>query len=415
MVIESKFCEVFLLNSFIARQPILDENTATYGYELLFRDGIEKLFSAKADEDATLSVIDSATLTSGFNLLSSKKRVFINFTEKLLLEGYWTILPKEKVIIEILENVNPTKEVIETCKFIKQNGYMIALDDFHYSAEWDPIIDIVDIIKIDIKASSKNEVEAYAIKYGKQKVKLLAEKVETLQEYYWTKKLGYTYFQGYFFSKPEIIKSEQIPASRLTKLRLIHEINKPDFEYSEAEELLKHDPGLTIKLLKYVNSAAMGVRNEISGIRQALALIGQVNIRKWISILAVANFTEKKPKELMRQVVKRGQFCELLAPHFGYLKREAQSLYLIGMFSLLDGVLDLPMSQVFEEVPLSDEITDTILGKNTPYKDILQLAITFETGNWGKLNFLVKKHKLMERELVEAHVSAIEWAENFIE
>ena len=404
-----------MLNAFIGRQPVLDIHTSTYGYELLYRDGTENAFASKSDGDATLNVIENSTLSADFDLLSGKKRVFINFTEKLLLEGIWAALPKDQVVIELLETINPSEDILEICKIIKKSGYMIALDDFRYSSSWDPIIEIVDIIKIDIKATPNQEVEAYAKKFINNGVKLLAEKVETLSEYYWTRKLGFTYFQGYYFSKPEIIRTEQIPTSRLTKLRLIHEVNKEDFDFGEAEKLLKHDPGLTIKLLRYTNSAALGLKNEVYSIRQALTMIGQRNIKKWVSILAVSAFTDKKPKELMHTVVKRGQFCELLAPLFGYVNKEAQSLFLIGMFSLLDAIIDMPMEKVIEQVAVSEEISDTILGRKTPYSDVLNLAIAFETGEWGKMNFIIKKHKLVDKEIIERHIQAIEWTENFVD
>lgn len=393
----------------------MDVNTSTYGYELLYRDGTEDVFASKSEGDATLNVIDNSTLSANFNLLSGNKLVFINFTEKLLLEGIWSILPKDQVVIELLETINPTEDIVDVCRIMKQSGFMIALDDFKYNSNWDPIIELADIIKIDIKSSSTQEVEAYAKKFKGTHIKLLAEKVETLNEYYWTRKLGFTYFQGYYFSKPEIIRSEQIPTSRLTKLRLIHEVNKNDFDFGEAEKLLKHDPGLTVKLLKYTNSAALGIKNKITGIRQALTLIGQRNIKKWVSILAVSAFTDKKPKELMQTVVKRGQFCELLAPMFGFHNKEAQSLFLVGMFSLLDAIIDLPMETVIEQVAISDEISDTIQGKKTPYSDVLSLAITFETCEWEKMNFIIKKHRLVDKEIIAHHIDAIEWSENFVE
>lgn len=404
-----------MLDSFIGRQPVLDEHTATFAYDLLFRGGTEDFFTQTNINQAEVHPLDSETVHDGIEILSSNKKVFISFTEKLLLEGYWSVLPKEQVIIEICESVEMTPEIVDVCKTLKSSGYMLALGDFHYSATWEPVIEIADILKIDIKSSSKNEVEAYATKYASENVKLLAERVETLQDYYHLRKLGYNYFQGYYFSKPEIIRSERMPTSRITKLRLIHEVNKPDFDFREAEDILKHDPGLTYKLLSFVNSAAMGLRSEVHGIRQALTMIGQRNLRKWISILAVSTFTDKKPGELMHTVVRRGQFCELLSPQFGLPAKSSQSLFLIGMFSLLDAVIDLPITKVFDAVPLSDEIRDTILGKNTEFKDVLDLAITFEIGDWKKISAIIEKNNLDSREVIRSHIKAIEWATSFSE
>ena len=404
-----------MLQSFIGREPVLDEQTSTFGYELLIRGGTEK-FLAPSDSDASApAIIDDLSISKGVDLFSNDKKIFLKFTEKLLLEGYWSALPVENVIIELIDSIAPSAEVIDACKILKSNGYMLALDNFRYSSTLEPIIEIADILKINIKTATFKEVEAYAKKYKQTGIKLLASRVDTLPEYYALRKLGYDYFQGYYFNKPEVIKSEQMPTSRITKLRLIHEVNKADFDFKEAEEILKHDPGLTVKLLKYVNSAALGLRSEVHGIRQALTMIGQRNLRKWISILAVSTFTDKKPGELMSTVVRRGQFCELLAPQFGFVEKEAQSLFLIGMFSLLDAVIDLPIEKVFKAVPLSDEIRDTVLGLDTPFRDILELAVTFEIGDWEKMARIIEKNKLQNQSVIEAHVKAIEWSKSFVD
>lgn len=399
--------------SFIGRQPVLDEHTDTFAYNLMFQGGTEDYFTKVNADDSKRNILDSEAFRDELDILSSNKRIFITFTEKLLLEGYWSVLPKDQAIIEISESVQPSPDIIDVCKTLKSNGYMLAMGDFHYSSAWEPVIEIADVLKVNIKTSSKNEVEAYAIKYAQEHVKLLAERVETLQDYYHLRKLGYNYFQGYYFSKPEIIRSEQMPTSRITKLRLIHEVNKVDFEFKEAEDILKHDPGLTYKLLSFVNSAAMGLRTEVHGIRQALTMIGQQNLRKWLSILAVSTFTDKKPDELMHTVVRRGQFCELLAPGFGLKSNGAQASFLIGMFSLLDAVIDLPIEKVFKSIPLSDDIRDTILGKETEYSDVLDLAITFEIGDWQKISDIIEKNNLDSRDVIRCHIKSIEWATSF--
>jgi len=399
-------------DTIIGRQPVLDREQVTYAYELLFKTGWESLLeheAAQLDNEDKLLNIETI-----FKQLSSSGKVFIPFTQKLLLEGYWAALPKELTIIQLLESVYPTPEVVETCRIIKDHGYQIALDEFRYKSAWEPIIQIADILKIDIQLSSRQEVEAYAKRYASQGKKLLASKVDSLKDYYWTEKLGYTFFQGYFFNEPEIIRTESVPTSRLTKFRLIQAVNKNDFDFQEAEDLIKHDPGLVMRLLKYVNSASMGLRNEVTGIRQALTLIGQQNLRKWISILAVSSFTDKKPTELMHLVVKRGQFCELLAEDMK-MKEHGESLFLVGLFSLLDAIIDQPMAKVLNEFPLQENIKKTIAGSKTLYTDVLKLAITFETGDWNLMTRIMRKYDLEEKKLISKHIAAIEWAENFVD
>ena len=399
-----------MIDKLITRQPILDDQTSTFAYELLVKGGSEPIFDQRPEEKS-----DEPNIVEQLNVFCRDKKFFLPLSEQQMLEGHWSVLPKEKVVIEFPGSIKVKEDIIDAFAAAKGSGYGIALSEFRYAAQLEPLVELSDYIKINTSTASERELEAYSIKYASQPVQLIADQVEELNDYYQLRKMGYRYFQGNYYSKPEIIRSDSMPTSRITKLRLIHEVNKQDFDFREAEDILKHDPGLTVKLLKYVNSAAMGLRTDVHSIRQALTMIGQRNLRKWISILAVSSFTDKKPNELMRTITRRGQLCELLAPQFGFDHQQAQSLFLIGLFSLLDAVIDLPMEKVFDYIPLSDDIRETVIGEKTPFYDVLDLAILIESGNWTKVADLIAQYDLDERQLIEAHVKAIEWSDSISE
>ena len=323
---------------FIGRQPNLDRSQKTYGYELLFRDGPENVFNGQDPDQATMMVIDTSVGQMGIQRITGGRKAFINFTRNLLLEDYGDLLPRDQVVIEILETITPDADIIASCRRLKDGGYTLALDDFHYAPAYEPLLEIVDIIKVDLSASDDRERLHFAETYLPRNIKLIAERVETLADFEQTKEMGYSYFQGYFFSKPVVLTTEKPPGSKLARIQLLMEINRPEFDFSHAEEIIKHDPTLSMKLFRYINSAIFGMRQEIKSIRQALTLLGEKNIRKWCTILVISSLADDKPPELFKQAIVRARFCELLAGSAGQIGAD-QELFMTGMFSLLDTML----------------------------------------------------------------------------
>ena len=396
---------------FVGRQPILNKFQNTYGYELLFRDSPENFFNDSTDPDqASMSVIDTSIGQMGMQHITGGKKAFINFTRRLLLEDYGTLLPRDNVVIEILETIEPDEEIVAACQRLKDSGYTLALDDFQYSAKYDPLVELIDIIKVDLMASDLKARQEYADLFLPMKIKLLAERVETLAEFEETRDMGYSYFQGYFFSKPVVLSKEQTPESKLAKMQLLMEISKPEFDFKQAEEVIKHDPTLSMKLLRYINSVIFGIRQEITSIRQALTLLGEKNIRKWATILVISGLSDDKPDELLRQAIVRARFCELLAQPARLVGCD-QELFMTGMFSLMDTMMDQTMESLLTDLALSQKITDTLLGEQTPYQDILSLVRAYEKGEWDDISQLADTCCVEEDTLPPLMQEAFKWAD----
>ena len=256
------------MDVFIARQPIFDANQRVYGYELLYRSGVENAYSEADGDKASFSVIGITILVIGSEPVSQGKRVFVNFTRKLLLEGAATYLPKGIGVVEILEDVEPDDELVRAIKTIRSQGYILALDDFILRGnEYSPFLKLVDIIKVDVRQTDEQERKAIAQRFPDSgSVKLLAEKTETREEFANALKMGYSYFQGYFFCKPVILARRDISGHKIHYLRILKELSVDDPSFNEIKNIIEHNPSFAYKLLKYINSAFFGLRREVSSI-----------------------------------------------------------------------------------------------------------------------------------------------------
>lgn len=400
---------------FVARQPVLDREQNTWGYELLFRSSMEDAFATENGDAATSSVMDTGVFQIGLSQLTGGRRAFLNFTHYLLIHGFAELLPRDQVVVEILETVRPEPEILAACSHLRQMGYILAMDDFEYDPSFDELLRIAHIVKLDFKALPPARREVAVAQLQPFGVELLAEKVETREEYLHAVALGCQYFQGYYFSRPEMLGRKRVAENKATKLQLLKEVSQRDLDMQRAEAVVKHDPTMTMRLLKYINSAAFGVRNEVRSIRQALTLLGQRNLRKWATVLVMAGLGDDKPPELMRQAVFRARFCELL----GQATRQnghSDELFMVGMFSLLDALTDQPRDQLFAEMPVSEEMKAALLESDEPsfFRDILNMAEGFEDGSWEVLSKLAATHHIPEESLPEVHRQAVEWAEDLV-
>ncbi len=392
---------------FVARQPILDARQKVFAYELLYRSGLENFYSAVDGSQASASVIDNAFFIIGLDNLTRGKRSFINFTESLLTDDIATYLPKKSVVIEILEDIEPTKEVIEKCRQLKEMGYLLALDDFVYADKFLPLIELADIIKVDFFNTDWEEREAIIKRIDRGNIRFLAEKVETREEFERALKLGYSYFQGYFFSKPVIVSGKDIPVAQQTQFQLLQEVNKEEMDFDKVECLIKADLSLTYKLLRFINSIHFSFISEIHEIKQVLAMLGQKNISKWLSFIILKNIATDKPDELAVTAICRGKFCELLAPKVGLKYREAD-LFLLGMFSLVDAFLDQPLAIILEELPISQEIKDALLEKKNKFRDVYELIVAYERGNWEVFSAQAKQLKVAEKDVRDLYFKSLQ-------
>lgn len=390
---------------FVARQPILTAEQKIFGYELLFRDGAENYFREADVEGAARSTLDSSLLL-GLDVLCGGGYAFINCTRDVLLRGYATLLPPEQTVIEVLETVTPDEEVIAACHRLRQAGYLVALDDFVPDDPRAAMADVVDLIKVDIHQTSTQQAGTIVKQFGKQH-RMLAEKVETRLEFQVMRNLGFIHFQGFFFRVPEVVSAHDIPANKLNYLRMLQAVARDEMDLREIENLIKGEVSLCYRLLRYLNSALFAFRSEIRSVRHALSMLGEREIRRWVQLVATIAAGEQKCSEVVLTALTRARFCELLAPKVPHGNCD---LFLMGLMSLMDAVLEMPMSTVLEKVRIVEPIKDVILGHPSPLRSIYRLMLAQESGEWAAVADLSKQLRLGGNEVADAYFRALQWA-----
>jgi c-di-GMP-related signal transduction protein len=394
---------------FVARQPIFDRHRQVYAYELLFRSGLKNAFGGMDPDRASIKVIADSFLRFGLQRLTGGKRAFINFTRDTLVKGYATLLPKDSIVVEILEDVEQDPEVFDACRELKQRGYLIALDDV-ICDDWDnPLLGFADIIKVDFRGSDARTKAALPSLIAARKIKALAEKIETRAEFDEAVGLGYTYLQGYFFSKPLVLSGRDVPGVKQRYLELLREINRTDLDFGDLEHVIKREPSLTYKLMTYINSVGFSFRNRITSVRQSLALLGEDAVRKWASVVALAGLAHEQPGELLVSSLIRARFCEVIAASVK-LEERGQELFLMGLFSLLDAITSRPMHDVLADLPLADDVKMALLGNRNRLRDVLACVLAYEQGEWETFELFAAKLRLDEGETARIYLEAVEWA-----
>jgi EAL and modified HD-GYP domain-containing signal transduction protein len=391
---------------FVARQPILTVDEKVFGYELLFRDGVEDFFQAPDADAASRSTLNTATLL-GLDVLCDGRRAFINCTREILLKDYITLLPSGQAVVEILETVPADDLVIAACQRLKAAGFMIALDDFAVDDPRQGLTDLADIIKVDLRATSAADAAAMVKRYGPWRCRMLAEKVETREEFVVAKKAGFLYFQGYFFRRPEVLTAHEIPANRINYLRMLKAVSQPELDVREIENLVKSEASLCYRLLRYLNSAAFGFANEIHSVRHALAILGEREVRRWIRLVATLGAGQNKTNDLVLSALVRARFCELLSPK---IPHGDSDLFLMGLLSLMDAMLEIPMPQVLDNVPIDQETKSVLLGGASRLRPFYQLMLAQESGEWKTAGELISQLHLNENEVAECYWQAMQWA-----
>jgi len=396
---------------FVGRQPIFDRQKNVFGYELLYRSsGQTNAYVHDDGEQASRRVIHSSLNVIGLSELTGHKKAFINFTRKLLISAEYEVLSPGSCVIELLETVEPDAEILSACQAAKDAGYLLALDDFVFSAKYEPLLALADILKIDFLACDRATRKSIADQFGGRNMLLLAEKIEKHEDFNEALELGYSYFQGYFFCKPQIISQADIPAFKQNYLRFIQAVNAPALNFDQLEDVVKHDIALSTKLLRYLNSSSMGMSHTISSIKQALTLLGEKPLRRWASLVALAALGEDKPTELVLTALVRARFCELLATTLGLAGRELD-LFLMGLLSALDALTDRPLSEVITQIPLPHDLTAALLGANNTFSRALGLAQAFERGIPARLSAVLAQLKLPLEQTSEVYQQAVIWAD----
>jgi EAL and modified HD-GYP domain-containing signal transduction protein len=402
------------METFIARQPILDRTERTIAYELLFRDGINNVFPDIDGDVATFRIIIDTFLSSGSENLTNGKTAFINFPQNLIANNSATFLPKDKIVMEILEDVLPVNKVVQALKKLKDDGYIIALDDFIYEEKLLPLIALADIIKFDIKLLDFKEIEKIMEKLNKNfSIEFLAEKVETIKEFEQSKQLGFSYFQGFFFEQPKIIKNKTIPAYKKNLMSLVIEASKQKVDFTKLQSLIKMDIGLSFRLLKLINSAYYKRALKITTIKDAIVALGQNRIVRFIMMVAATVMATGKPEELIKTSIIRARMAELAGPIL-QSKYSENELFTLGLFSNADAMLGIPMEDLMNEIPFSTRIKKGLLHQGTDFTCILNLISSFEKVDWVKREGHCKNLKIDEQSMQIIYMDALKTADSFL-
>jgi len=388
----------------VARQAIFDVDLNVYAYELLFRSNNQQTASGIIDsfgDEATSRVINHTFMELGIERVIGNHLAFVNLTRNFILTDDPLPFAQDRVVLEILEDIVADDELIAATQKLVDQGYIIALDDFIFNESLRPLVQLAKIVKIDLLALSEQALKDQVTLLKQQNVKLLAEKVETQAQFQLCKKLGFDYFQGYFFSRPTIIEGQAIPDSQLNLLAIITKLQNHDVEIDDVEELISQDVGLTYKLLRLLNSAAMGLPRKIESIKQALIVLGLKAIKTWTTLIAL-NDMKCTPPELMANTLIRAKMCEQLAPDYNCL---AETGFLVGLFSTIDAMLSHPMDELLKSLPLNNDIKQALSDGQGNLGALLKAVIQYEQGLWDDVN----TEQVSFEQLGEIYINATEW------
>ncbi|OYP28324.1 EAL and HDOD domain-containing protein [Rhodopirellula sp. MGV] len=387
--------------AYVGRQPIFTQSQDVYGYELLFRSSETSAADFRDGDHATATVVLSAFTDIGLETLIGDKLAFINTTRNLLLNGTLNCLPQDRMVLEVLEDIQPDPEVLEALRELRQMGYTIALDDFVYRPELEPMICLADLVKIELPAIPRDELKDHVQRLRDSGIKtILAEKVETQDEYELCVDVGCDLFQGYFFSKPQVISRGKMQSNVAAVIRLVSELQDPNITPTDVENTIQMDANLSYRLLRFVNSAGAGTTRKIESLKQATALMGIQRLRSLASMLVLTGLDESKPKELINLAMTRAKTCELLAKAID--SDTPERYYTLGLFSVLDAMLDQPMDEVLELLPLAGEINEALLEHSGPMGDVLESVLGYERGNTTGTNIGFSK-------VGDAYQESLQW------
>jgi EAL and modified HD-GYP domain-containing signal transduction protein len=392
---------------FVGRQPILDAEQRLFGYELLFRAGAENAFSGDSCS-ATRQMLDNV-LVLGLDTVSPGGKAFLNCTREALVDRLVTILPASSTVLEVLETVEVDDEVVAACEELTSGGYEIALDDYAPGTTSDRLLHLAAYIKVDLRMFPSDRLHQVRTGLAGCRAKLLAEKVETDAEFRQAIADGFEYFQGYFFCRPVVSEHRLIPGNQVIYLQLIGAVNRQPCNLREIERLISAEASLCFRVLRLVNSAGFGLRTYITSIRQALLMVGILELRKLVMLAGAARLGDsaRTPPELMLRAFQHARFCELLASGAGQFGSEQ---FLIGLLSQFDAILQVPMGQIVKLIPLSVEAANALCGEANEAGLALRVLQRYEARDWAACEVLCKDLKLSETELESIYVDSLQWA-----
>ncbi len=401
------------MDQYIARQPILNVHKRLYAYELLYRGAEPYTLNNVSGNRATASLLSSTFLTRGIDEISGMRPCFINFTQDLIERNLPAAFPKGQIVIEILEDVEPSKKVVSVCRKLHEDGYKIALDDFVYNRKFEPLLEIADIIKIDIRLTPLDTITRTLHRLNKYKVKLLAEKVETNADFEKANKLGFTYYQGYFFSKPERIEIRELSSVKVNLLRLLAEVTRKETTMEKLRDIISIDIAISYKLMRFLNSAYFYRLQEVKTVKHAIAYLGEKELRRFVLLVVISELASEQPGELTRLALVRAKFCELLgeiSPH----KAISGELFIMGLFSLLDTMLGAPMDKIMDKLPIGRRVKDALAQRSGLLAGFLKVSMAFERNQQRKISSLLLELKINPQQVPESYLTAVRYANGLL-
>lgn len=390
---------------YLARQPIVDRRQKVVGYELLYRRALSSTAGdmTLADEARSLA---NALVEIGLNDLVGNHKAFINMSEELILSNSMEAFPKSRVVLEVLEHVRPTLEVQAELARLRKLGFTVALDDFLWNENTEPLLPYADLIKVDITQVPEDEMPGLVRQLREFPVKLLAERVETHEEFNYFHDLGFELFQGYFFAKPQIVEGRALTVNHLALVRLLSRLQSDNLSLDEVEEIISSEFELNVRVLKFIRSAYMGLPSRIDSIRQALLFVGIRTLATIATVLIMSEF-KNKPGDLVFMAMVRARMAERLALSLG--ECDVERHFTVGMLSLLDALMDIPMPELLDQLPLSEDINDALLDPSGPgiLPKVLRIVLAYERGDFD----VAKRENLPIEDISNAYRQALTWAD----
>jgi c-di-GMP-related signal transduction protein len=401
---------------FLGRQPILNRDGKIIAYELLFRSAGSDFADISDDAMASSDVMFNALSTFGIRELLGDRKGFINFSYETLMTNFIELLPGEQIVIELMETILVDDEVIARCRELKGRGFMLALDNHVYDPSFEPLYEMVDIVKIDMLATPGHELQAVIKKLKTWPLTLLAEKVETAEQYDQCRDLGFDLFQGFYFARPIILAHKQIDMSKIVLVKLLKQLSgKADI--MEIEEVFKLDPGLTYNLLRLVNSVALGLRVKISSLRHAIMILGTHQIKIWVLLaMLISRESADEYDPLLELAVMRGRLMELLIQRVPFQGETNTNdcAFLTGALSILHVILEEPMEALVEQLSLNEKMREALLARRGTLGELLLLAETAEQGDCLNIFSNLERLGLTFDHVSTAQVEAIKWSNTLL-
>ena len=404
------FCCQAMIDVFVARQPIFDRHDTLAGYELLYRNtAVSTIADGAAAEAMCTDTVIHSFLDIGLDDLTDGHRAYVNCTREFLLDGQVELLPPAKVVIEVLETVGRDDAVVSACRRLTQRGYQLALDDYVDHADNDALLGTVGIVKLDVLNKRPAELAALLQRLKPFKVKVLAERVETMEMHQDCMRLGFDLFQGYFYRRPELVMRKEIEVGQAAMLRLLNMLRDAETPDAEVERGFRSDPALTYKLLRIVNSASIGGRG-IDSISYAIRMVGRQMLYRWLALLMVSSMVTGNDisDQLVYAALLRARLCELIAESSPQV-RHPQALFMTGLFSMLDVLLRMPMVDVLARVSVSDEIRQAVMQGEGPYAEPLLLADAYQRGEWDQVDALAASLGVLPMQMAWLYTKSLTW------